>query len=123
MDGESTVYKADVINISAGGVCLLRSAVLEKGDIIHLRFPFKTKKILLSARVIRVDGKEVGIKFLNTDDQIEKFIAIFNVEYPHLKKGYIEERKGLFSNGDAVHSPGEEKLKEDFDDMFDIESD
>jgi len=109
--GEKTVYTAEVINISAGGICLLRSTILDSGDIIHIRFPFESKKLLLTAKVCRIEGREVGIEFIDDDAIIEKFISLFNDEYPQLNKK--EDR--IFS--EKVKESVED-LDEDLEDLF-----
>jgi hypothetical protein len=79
------VYTARVINISAGGICFLRTSILEKGDILQIKCPFKSKKIILTAEVIRIEGREVAVKFLDDERQIEKFVESFNLEFLGLK--------------------------------------
>lgn len=119
VEGETTVYKAELINISAGGVCFLRSAYLELGNIIHLKFPFKSRKILLTAKVIRVDGREVGIKFLNPDEQIDKFIKTFNEEYPQLKKQErYRKKEDYYKEG---LNPYDEEDEDGIDDFLNID--
>ncbi len=118
IEGEDTVYKAEVINLSVGGICLLRSAFLDKEDVIHIKFPFESKKIVLIAKVIRVDGREVGIKFLNSDSQIERFIQTFNEEYPLLKKDRIQIGGKIYADGNL---PQYEENEEGEDKMFDID--
>ncbi len=97
-----------MVNISASGICILRNAFLEKGDEINIRFPFKSKNILLTAKIIRVEGKEVGIKFLDDDEIIENFIIVFNKEYPQLGK---EDKDKVFSEN--VDPYAEDKDSED----------
>jgi hypothetical protein len=99
IEGQTVVHKADIIDISAGGICFLRSAYLEIGDVLQLKFPFESKKIVLTAKVIRVDGREAGVKFLDSDDQVEKFIKIFNLEYPKLKKEDYRNKEDFYKKG------------------------
>jgi hypothetical protein len=75
------VYKAEVINISAGGICFLRTSILEKGDIIQLKFLFSAKKIVLTGEVIRIEGREAAIKFIDEDQKIDRFVEYFNAEF------------------------------------------
>lgn len=118
LDGKTAVNKAEVINISSGGICFLRSAYLEVGDIIHLKFPFKSKKILLNAKVIRMDGREAGIKFLDTDEQIENFIKVFNLEYPQLKREDFRKKEDYYKRG---LNPNEEEEEETGDEWLEID--
>lgn len=114
LEGQPTVYKGELINVSAGGVCFLRSAYLQIGDVIHIKFPFKSKKMFLAARVIRVDGREAGIKFLDPDDKVEKFITVFNQEYPQLKKDDFKKKEEYYKKG--MNPYGEDEEDEKFDD-------
>ena len=120
LDGQTTVYKAEVINISSGGICFLRTAYLEIGDVIHLKFPFKSKKILLNAKVIRMDGREAGIKFLDTDEQIEKFVKVFNLEYPQLKREDFRNKEDYYKRG-LNPNEEEEEAEEAGDDWLEID--
>ncbi len=90
------VFNAKVINISAGGICFLRTSILEKGDIIQIKFPFKAKKIILTAEVKRIEGREVAVKFLDEEHQIEKFVENFNIEFLGIKTK--SEKKFNLSN-------------------------
>ena len=80
INNSNGVYNAEVINISAGGICFLRTSILEKGDIIQLKFEFSAKKIILTGEVIRVEGREVAIKFIDNERQIDRFVEYFNSE-------------------------------------------
>ncbi len=80
--GFDTVYSAEVINISAGGLCFVRDAIVRRGDYLTLKFPFKTRKLIFSGEVLRVDGREVGISFHESEENIERLVEIFNHEYP-----------------------------------------
>ena len=112
LEGQNIINKADVINISSGGVCFLRSAYLEVGDVLHLKFPFKSKKILLTAKVTRMDGREAGIKFLDSDEEIEKFIKVFNEEYSQLKKEDYRKKDNFFKKGLSPEEEEEEEVEE-----------
>ncbi len=79
------INKADVINISAGGMCFLRTSILEKGDIIQIKFPFHYKKVILTGEIIRIEGREVAVKFIDEERQIDKFVENFNIEFLGVK--------------------------------------
>lgn len=79
------VYKADVINVSAGGMCFLRASILERNDVIQIKFPFHARKIILTGEIIRIEGREVAVKFLDDERQIDKFVDNFNIEFLGLK--------------------------------------
>jgi hypothetical protein len=76
-----SVYHADVINVSAGGICFLRTSILEKGDMLQIKLPFHSKKVILTGEIIRIEGREVAVKFLDDEHQIDKFVESFNTEY------------------------------------------
>ncbi|MBN2401564.1 MAG: PilZ domain-containing protein [Spirochaetes bacterium] len=79
------INKADVINISAGGICFLRTSILEKGDIIQIKFPFHARKVILTGEIIRIEGREVAVKFLDEERQIDRFVENFNIEFLGVK--------------------------------------
>jgi hypothetical protein len=108
------VFKAEVINLSAGGVCFLRTSILAEGDIIQLKFKFEASRIILKGEVIRIEGREAGVKFIDDEMAIEKFVECFNNEYSRLKTkpDWDVEENGV--NGDQ---------KEDFKNMFDSNDD
>jgi hypothetical protein len=113
------VNKADVINISAGGMCFLRTSILEKTDIIQIKFPFHTKKVILTGEIIRIEGREVAVKFLDEERQIDRFVENFNIEFLGVKtKSKMTHDKSNFDR--------EEDLKSNkvYDNFFDdIEKD
>ncbi|MCU0820910.1 MAG: PilZ domain-containing protein [Spirochaetes bacterium] len=121
VEGQDVVYKADVINISSGGICFLRSAYLEVGDVMHIKFPFKSRKVILTAKVIRMDGREAGIKFLDTDDHIERFIKVFNEEYPHLKREDFRKKEDYYKKSLKPYEEEEEDEADEFDDRMEID--
>ncbi|HON78431.1 MAG TPA: PilZ domain-containing protein [Spirochaetota bacterium] len=109
--GFDAVYKAEVINVSAGGLCYLRDAIVKKGDEIKIKFPFKTKKVVFAGEVVRVVGREVGVQFIEDEERIELFIGVLNKEYPALKAGKDSDEDTY----------GSKKKKKDSDNYLDIE--
>lgn len=110
------VYKADVINVSAGGICFLRASILEKGNILQIKFPFRSKKVILTAEIIRIEGREVAVKFLDEEHQIERFVENFNIEFLGLRSK--DDKHGLPDNSEIKQE------KENYNNIFnDIESD
>lgn len=98
--GLDTIYSVEVINISAGGMCFLRNAVIRSGDLLTVKFPFKSRKLLFSAKVLRVDGREVAVQYQESEARIESLIDAFNYEYPllrHLTGGEFEK---MYKTGD-----------------------
>jgi hypothetical protein len=84
--GSDTPFKVEIVNISSGGLCFLRNSILTKNDVLLIKFPFKNAKVILEAQVLRLDGREVGVKFLNPEDEIGRFVEAFNYEYPSLSR-------------------------------------
>jgi hypothetical protein len=101
----SGVYKADVINISAGGMCFIRTSILEKSDIIQIKFPFHAKKVILTGEIIRIEGREVAVKFLDEERQIDKFVENFNIEFLGVKtkSKMVIDKPGADSETDAIN--------------------
>jgi hypothetical protein len=113
---DNTVFKVPVINIGAAGLCFIRNSIISKGDIVKIKFPFRTKKILLDAKVMRVDGREVALKFLNSDQEIQKFVETFNLEYPAKGKKERKPDQRL-----STEKKSEEKITETSSNILDIE--
>lgn len=107
-----TIYQAYVINLSSGGLCFLRTSVIEKGDILQLKFAFSKKRIVLAGEVIRVDGREVAIKYLSSETELERFVEAYNEEF-HLQKTTrtIESKKDLCKDNN----------NDNFDSIFDLD--
>ena len=119
IDGSNSIYEVEIINISAGGICFLRKSIINKNDIIQIKFPFKSRKVILSGKVLRIDGKEVAVKFLNRDDEIERFVKVFNKEYPYLKEKSIKGDGKLYSI--RLGKKVEKEEERDYNDMFNID--
>ncbi len=64
-----------IINISALGACFLTKSILYKGDILEISFQLGQDLIFSKARVVRVSGKEIGIKFLELSDEESQLLA------------------------------------------------
>ncbi|MBN1499147.1 MAG: PilZ domain-containing protein [Spirochaetes bacterium] len=94
VNSESDGVEVEVVNVSAGGICFLRDTSLFKGETIEILFPFKTKKIILKAEILRVEGREVGIQFIDEKNKVSDFLDVFNSEYK-LIKDYSENKKKI----------------------------
>ncbi|HNR87919.1 MAG TPA: PilZ domain-containing protein [Spirochaetota bacterium] len=102
--GSETPTTVEVINLSTGGLCFLRNTIINKGEFIQVRFPFKTRKVIMNAQVVRIDGREVGVKFTDSEKEIERFINAFNEEYPSI-------RTQESADGDRVFGETYQRLK------------
>lgn len=122
---DMTPPNVDVLNISAGGVCFLRDSVMYKGDTVEVLFPFKSRNIILKATVIRVEGREVAVKFIDQDIKIDEFVDLFNSEYKIIREETAKknvEKESLFSGPTQLtYSSLKEKLNDDK--MFDPDID
>lgn len=116
MKGDVTPTTVELVNVAAGGLCFLRNSVVNKGDALTIKFPFKTQKVLLSGEILRIDGREVGVRFTSSDNEIKNFVDVFNDEYA----GLIKEAS---RHGERLSMPGEEgdHGKDDSERIFDIE--
>ncbi len=84
LKGTDALFKVELVNVSSGGMCFLRNSVVAKNDILVIRFPFKSSKVILEAQVLRIDGREVGVKFTSPEEEIGRFVDSFNYEYASL---------------------------------------
>jgi hypothetical protein len=85
--GSESLFNVEVVNISAGGICFLRDSFIRVGEHLNIMFPFKSRDVVLDGIVLRFDGREVALKFLNSEEELEKFVETFNAEYvQHFKK-------------------------------------
>ena len=105
---------ATVLNVSGGGICLLRNAPINKNDIIDILFPFKEKKIILKAQVVRIEGREVGLKFVSSEDDVAVFVNSFNREYRIIRDTTKEKEE----NSKSLFSKPEKSRDEDIDDIL-----
>lgn len=102
-ENEDTIYDAEVINLSAGGICFLSKSVIHKDDMIKILFPFKTKKVILKSTILRVEGRETAAKFIEDQEKIDTMIRLFNKEYKIIKEereAQEKEKNDLYANKD-----------------------
>jgi hypothetical protein len=84
--------KVEIIDISAGGLSFLSNNLISKNDLIDCKFPFHTKTIAMNGQVVRINGREIGLKFNNLENEIKSFVEIYNNEINSL---FIETRKKI----------------------------
>ncbi len=113
LDGEN-IFEVEIINIGAGGACFLRNSVITKGDVIEILFPFKSKKVILKTKIVRIEGREVAGKFIEKQDKIDELINLFNEEYKIIKKEREKEEQEKNSLYAEKNKHSEDKK------MFDI---
>jgi hypothetical protein len=112
LKGDSSYKNAEVINLCAGGLCFLTNFLIKPEELLFIEFQTRNKKIKLSGEVVRVSGREVGIKFTNTKEEIGYFIDCFNDEFNEL--GY-----GRLYSSDR---PDIKKKQKDLNSLLDIET-
>lgn len=86
IEGRQGFYHAQVVNISSDGLCMLPDTVLNPLEEINLFFPFKTGTLMVPAKVVRLDGREIALNFSHDMDAAEEFIQAFNDEYSRRAK-------------------------------------
>lgn len=99
--GRDPVYQVELINLGAGGMCFLRNSILTRDDQLLVKFPFKKRKVILNGQIVRIDGREVAVRFDNSEDEIKNFVDTFNDEYPLLARNSARKGGMLRMSGDT----------------------
>ena len=115
--GREPVYQVELINLGAGGMCFLRNSILTRDDQLLVKFPFKTRKVILNGQIVRIDGREVAVRFDNGEEEIKTFVDTFNDEYPLLARDSARKGSMLRMPGDASRDSDEDDMKN----MFNID--
>lgn len=115
--GREPVYQVELINLGAGGMCFLRNSILTRDDQLLVKFPFKTRKVILNGQIVRIDGREVAVRFDNGEEEIKTFVDTFNDEYPLLARDSARKGGMLRMPGDASRDSDEDDMKN----MFNID--
>ncbi|HSV97940.1 MAG TPA: PilZ domain-containing protein [Spirochaetota bacterium] len=113
--GRDPVYQAELINLGAGGMCFLRNSIITRDDQLLVKFPFKTRKVILNGQIVRIDGREVAVRFANGEDEIKAFVDTFNEEYPILFKSTARKGGLLRMPGDASQDSDGDEMRNIFD--------
>lgn len=79
-------FESNVVNISTNGICFLCNSNIKKHEKIDILFPFQTAKIVLKAEILRIEGREVGAKFIDNSENLDSFVDTFNAEYNSISK-------------------------------------
>jgi len=96
-------------------MCFLRNSILTRDDQLLVRFPFKTRKVILNGHIVRIDGREVAVRFANTEEEIKTFVDTFNEEYPLLARNSEKKGRMLRMPGENYHDSDEDDMKNIFD--------
>ncbi len=112
--GRDPVYQVELINLGAGGMCFLRNSILTRDDQLLIKFPFKTRKVILNGQIVRIDGREVAVRFDNGEDEIKTFVDTFNEEYPVLSRNAAGKTGMLRMPGDIPQNSDEDDMKNIF---------
>ncbi len=102
----------EIADVSTGGLCFLTNTNVRINDKLTFQFSFGSNKILMYGNVSRINGREVGVRFTNTENEVQKFINSYNLEAarisrdsPGLKNACITSEKPDRSlNSNAVGS-------------------
>lgn len=113
--GENSFLPVEVVNISAGGLCFLSRSIVYQGDMLDFRFPFKRKTITLPARIVRINGREVGVQFTASEDDIIDFVTTYNEEIQSMAIS-TKENIHIILPG---HNP-QENSKHNIDSLLDL---
>jgi hypothetical protein len=97
---------AEAINISPGGMCFLRSSMFTVGDILKIAFPLNEGKMYIEGKVLRISGREVGIKFTSSEENVIGLLLALNNEFPTLN---IKSRLSLTVPTEQYDDRGIEK--------------
>ncbi|HNR89756.1 MAG TPA: PilZ domain-containing protein [Spirochaetota bacterium] len=116
--GADSFSDVELINLSAGGLCFIRNSILNFGDALILRFEFKTRQVDMIGKIVRLDGREVGVQFTCTDDEIKEFVDSFNAELSSYLIPTASDGSRLELPG---YTPRPQDKKSDIDAMLDIE--
>jgi len=107
--GEGGFKKIEIVNISAGGLCFLQTSPLSIGENVMFNFTFRKCTVHMTGKVMRVDGREIGVKFTDSEDEIMKFVRLFNREI----SGMLITKKGT----SRIMVPGDYDESIGFDDL------
>ncbi|HNV46204.1 MAG TPA: PilZ domain-containing protein [Spirochaetota bacterium] len=107
--GKGEFEKIEIVDISAGGLCFLQTFPVSVGENVLFSFTFRKCSMQMPGKVIRVDGREIGVKFTDSEDEIMKFVRLFNREV----SGMLITKKGT----SRIMVPGEYDESMGFDDL------
>ncbi|HEY1406382.1 MAG TPA: PilZ domain-containing protein [Spirochaetota bacterium] len=106
---------AEVINISLGGMCFLRTSMFADNDLLEITFRLLGNDVIVYGEVLRIAGREVGIGFTSSESDINNLFLELNKEYPELKIGSRIPLVGVIGDSD---DGGVDKLLSLDDDDF-----
>jgi hypothetical protein len=96
-DDESDV---DVINASTGGMCFVRTTMFMTGDQLKFKFIVSGNEMVVHGEVVRIIGREVGVRFTSGEADIHSLFVALNKEFPLLRisgkmplTGYSDDSK------------------------------
>jgi hypothetical protein len=76
----------EIADVSTGGLCFLTNTNVRINDNLTFQFSFSSNKILMSGKVARINGREVGVQFTDNEEEIQKFINLYNLEASRISK-------------------------------------
>ena len=114
---ENNFYTVEIVNLAAGGLCFLRKFVVNMNDLLTFRFSFKSGPIALNGSVMRIYGREVGVKFLDDENELKSFVDNYNTEVAGLMIDHPHDTTKLVIPG-YTYDP---KKEDDLSSMLEIE--
>jgi len=108
--------QVEILNLSAGGLCLVSNGVLRTGDALTFRFPFRSGEVSLQGRIVRVSGREAGARFMNPESEIREFVGLFNTDG-------LKLADATFRTPMKLYFPGKGSIGAGLGSLLDIEAD
>ncbi len=88
----STVFRGDIVDVSATGMCLAADVALERGRELHLDFDLPSGRVEAVGEVrwvVEKDGKvELGIRFVRISSESLAVIATHTAPKPRIGGGF-----------------------------------
>lgn len=78
----------EIVDVSSGGLCFLTNTNLRINDKLTFQFSFGADKILMSGNVARINGREIGVRFTNNEDEVQTFVDSYNLEVSRISKDF-----------------------------------
>lgn len=92
MGATSTVFRGDIVDLSATGMCLAADVALERGRELHLDFDLPTGRVEAVGEVrwaVEKDGRhELGIRFVRISSESLAVIASATAPKPPIGGGF-----------------------------------
>jgi hypothetical protein len=95
IQGKEGIYHGLSFNISSYGMAFLRDTILSEGERLLFNFKLNLENVVIPGTVIRVLAKEVSVEFDLSDDEMMRFVKLFNQEIQRDKSSIYVSLKDL----------------------------